>query len=85
MAPVRQLGAADRRAVERLLDLDPYGAAPVAERVAARGLAWWRADGRVLGYGSRRNLESLCWIGGNLTPVQAAGAGARRLRRTARR
>ena len=73
--PVRQLGESERRAVERLLDLDPYAAAQVAERVAARGLAWWRAEARILGYGARRNLESLCWLGGNLTPVRANDAG----------
>ncbi|MGB2571286.1 GNAT family N-acetyltransferase [Micromonospora citrea] len=70
--PVRQLGESERRAVERLLDLDPIAGAQVAERVAARGLAWWRAEGRVLGYGPRRNLESICWLGGNLTPVLAS-------------
>ncbi|MEV5764285.1 GNAT family N-acetyltransferase [Micromonospora sp. NPDC052213] len=69
--PVRQLGESERRAVERLLDLDPFAGAQVAERVAARGLAWWRAEGRVLGYGTRRHLESVCWLGGNLTPVLA--------------
>ncbi|QOC93039.1 GNAT family N-acetyltransferase [Micromonospora craniellae] len=71
-APVRQLGESERRAVERLLDSDPYASAQVAERVAARGLAWWRAEGRVLGYGNRRHLESVCWLGGNLTPVLAS-------------
>lgn len=69
--PVRQLGESERRAVERLLDRDPYAGAQVAERVAARGLAWWRAEGRILGYGPRRQLESICWLGGNLTPVLA--------------
>ncbi|MER5333990.1 GNAT family N-acetyltransferase [Micromonospora sp. NPDC002717] len=69
--PVRQLGESERRAVERLLDLDPFAGAQVAERIAARGLAWWRAEGRVLGYGTRRHLESVCWLGGNLTPVLA--------------
>ncbi|MEH0840868.1 GNAT family N-acetyltransferase [Micromonospora sp. CPCC 205711] len=69
--PVRQLGESERRAVERLLDLDPFAGAQVAERVAARGLAWWRAEGRILGYGARRSLESICWLGGNLTPVLA--------------
>ncbi|WP_319458885.1 GNAT family N-acetyltransferase [Micromonospora sp. RTP1Z1] len=69
--PVRQLGESERRAVERLLDLDPFAGAQVAERVAARGLAWWRSDGRILGYGARRSLESICWLGGNLTPVLA--------------
>ncbi|MEV0001948.1 GNAT family N-acetyltransferase [Micromonospora sp. NPDC050980] len=70
--PVRQLGESERRAVERLLDADPYAGAQVAERVAARGLAWWRAEARILGYGGRRNLESICWLGGNLTPVLAS-------------
>ncbi|MFV2017037.1 GNAT family N-acetyltransferase [Micromonospora sp. LOL_023] len=72
--PVRQLGDAERGAVERILDLDPFAAPQVAERVAAQGLAWWRADGRVFGYGPRRQLESLCWVGGHLTPVHASPA-----------
>ncbi|MFD0821942.1 DUF4081 domain-containing protein, partial [Micromonospora zhanjiangensis] len=72
VAPVRQLGESERSAVERLLDLDPFAAAQVAERVTARGLSWWRADGRILGYGSRRRLEALCWLGGHLTPVLAS-------------
>ncbi|MEV4757499.1 GNAT family N-acetyltransferase [Micromonospora sp. NPDC049559] len=75
IAPVRQLGEGERPAVERLLDRDPFAAAQVAERVAAHGLSWWRADGRVLGYGARRRLEALCWLGGHLTPV-LAGAPA---------
>jgi uncharacterized protein len=69
--PVRQLGETERGAVERILDLDPFGAAQVAERVATHGLSWWRADGRIFGYGSRRHLEALCWFGGHLTPVLA--------------
>jgi predicted GNAT family acetyltransferase len=73
MVPVRQLGEAERCSVERLLDLDPYAAAQVAERVAAHGLSWWRADGRIYGYGADRRIESLCWVGGQLTPVLASG------------
>ncbi|HEX6970381.1 MAG TPA: GNAT family N-acetyltransferase [Micromonosporaceae bacterium] len=69
--PVRQVKESERGAVERLLDRDPFGAAHVAERVAARGLSWWRAQGRVLGYGTRPSLESVCWVGGHLTPVLA--------------
>jgi uncharacterized protein len=72
MVPVRQLGETERGSVERLLDADPFGAAQVAERVAARGLAWWRADGRIFGYGARRHVESLCWLGGHVTPVLAS-------------
>jgi predicted GNAT family acetyltransferase len=69
--PVRQLGETERGAVERLLDQAPYAAAPVAERIDAQGMSWWRADGRIYGYGSRRHLESVCWFGTHLTPVQA--------------
>jgi predicted GNAT family acetyltransferase len=72
--PARLLGDADRGAVERLLDQDPYAGAQVAERVAAAGLAWWRLDARVFGYGARRHLESLCWLGANLIPVHASPA-----------
>jgi uncharacterized protein len=72
MVPVRQLGETERGSIERILDADPYAAAQVAERVASRGLTWWRADGRIFGYGSRRHVESLCWLGGHLTPVRAS-------------
>lgn len=72
--PVRQLGEAERGAVLRLLDQDPYTAAQVTERIAEYGLANWRADGRVLGYGTPRRIESLCWLGGQLTPVRAGPA-----------
>lgn len=71
MVPVRQLGEGERGAVERVLDQDPYAAAQVAERIAAHGLSSWRAEGRIFGYGSRRQVESLCWSGGHLTPVCA--------------
>jgi uncharacterized protein len=69
--PVRHLGELDRGAVQRLLDDAPYAGAPVAERIEAQGLGWWRGDGRVFGYGSRRHLESVCYLGTHLTPVRA--------------
>jgi predicted GNAT family acetyltransferase len=72
--PVRLLGDAERGAVERLLDEDPIAGAQVAERVASGGLSRWRWDAKVYGYGSRRHLEALCWLGGNLIPVQARSA-----------
>jgi predicted GNAT family acetyltransferase len=72
--PVRQFGEAECGLVERLLDRDPYGAAQVAERVAEHGLAWWRADGRLLAYGMRRQPEAACWVGTHLTPVLAGPA-----------
>jgi len=69
--PVRLLGDHDRATMERLLDLEPYAGAQVAERVGAAGLSWRRLDARVYGYGERRQLESACWLGANLIPVRA--------------
>jgi predicted GNAT family acetyltransferase len=68
------LGDSERGAVQRLLDRDPYAGAQVAEQVGTFGLAWWRTEARVFGYGPRRELESLCWIGNNLIPVHATPA-----------
>jgi predicted GNAT family acetyltransferase len=69
--PIRQLGESERAVVEQILDRDPYAGAQIAERVAAHGLNWWRADGRIYGYGSGRRIESLCWSGAHLVPVCA--------------
>jgi predicted GNAT family acetyltransferase len=68
---VRQLGESERSEVERLLAGDPYVAAQVHERILARGLGWWRSDGKLFGYGTRGRVESLCWLGTQLTPVAA--------------
>jgi uncharacterized protein len=67
----RRVGETERAGVERLLDADPYASAQVAERIAAAGLGWWRTDARIFGYGPRRQLESICWLGANLIPVLA--------------
>ncbi len=72
--PVRALGETERATVERILDLDPYAGAQVAERIAVHGLSWWRADGRIYGYGNGRRIESLCWSGAHLVPVCATPA-----------
>jgi predicted GNAT family acetyltransferase len=69
-ATARVLDDADRAVVERLLESEPIAAAQVADRVHAMGVAR-RLDSRVLGYGSRTRLESLCWHGANLIPVSA--------------
>jgi predicted GNAT family acetyltransferase len=69
--PARLLGDSERGAVERILDRDPYAGAQVAEQIAAFGLAWWRSEARVFGYGPRRHLQSICWLGNNLIPVHA--------------
>lgn len=68
---VRQLGEGERPEIERLLAADPYVTAQVHERIMARGLGWWRSDGRLFGYGARGRVDSLCWLGTQLTPVAA--------------
>jgi uncharacterized protein len=75
MAQARLIGDTERAAVQRILDADPIAAAQVAERVGSAGLSW-RVDARVFGYGSRRRLESICWLGANLIPVHASSPGA---------
>ena len=72
--PVRALGEGERAAVERILDRDPYAGAQVAERVAAQGLSWWRADGRIYGYEPAAGVESIIWSGAHLVPVGATPA-----------
>ena len=57
--PVRQLGEAERARSSGSSTPTPIAAAQVAERVAAHGLAWWRADGRIFGYG-RAGTSSRC-------------------------
>ncbi len=69
--PIRRLGETERATVERILDQDPYAGAQIAERVASHGLNWWRADGRIYGYGNGRRVDSLCWSGAHLVPVCA--------------
>jgi predicted GNAT family acetyltransferase len=75
--PVRLLADADRAAVDRLLDAEPFAGAQVAERVDAVGLSWRRLEARVFGYGEDHRLEALCWLGANLIPVGHAPAAAR--------
>lgn len=76
--PVRLLGDSDVAEVQRLLDSEPYAGAQVAERVTVGGLAWWRHEARVFGYGrpTGGRLESMCWLGANLVPVAAGGSAA---------
>ncbi|MBB5872260.1 putative GNAT family acetyltransferase [Allocatelliglobosispora scoriae] len=87
-SPVRHLGESERSAVERLLERDPIAAAQVIERIAARGLSWWRSDGKMLGYGQRRELQAICWAGAHVTPLathrEAVAAFAETLARQAR-
>jgi predicted GNAT family acetyltransferase len=69
-SPARRLGSFDRPAIERVLERDPVVSAAVADKVRLP----WRSDGALLGYGDRRQLEALCWVGANLLPVNASSA-----------
>ncbi len=74
-SPVRALDETNRADVERLLDTEPITGAQVAERVAAVGLRR-QVDGQILGFGTRRRLESLCWLGANVIPVHITTTAA---------
>ena len=88
-APVRLLERRDLDEVLDLLDRDPVADVFVASRIRGAGLAESRLGAQVWGYGERGRLESLCYSGANLVPVQAGPeavvAFADRARRQGRR
>jgi uncharacterized protein len=79
------LGPSDLDDVRALLARDPVTDVFVAARVEATGLDSWRAGAEVWGYGEAGRLESLCWSGANLVPVQAGQAAVRAFAEWARR
>jgi predicted GNAT family acetyltransferase len=83
------LGPDDVDDVRAVLARDPVTDVFVAARIESSGLDAWRAGAEVWGYGEPGRLESLCWAGANLVPVQATPAAVRafaeRARRTGRR
>ena len=85
----RVLEARDLPEVMRLLTRDPVADVFVASRIEAAGLDAWRLGAEVWGYGERGRLESICYSGANLVPVQAGPeavvAFADRARRQGRR
>jgi predicted GNAT family acetyltransferase len=87
-AGLRVLGPDDLSEVRDLLARDPVTDCFVASRIEAAGLGPC-AGAEVWGYGERGRLESLCWSGANLVPVQAGPSAVRafaeRARRTGRR
>jgi len=85
----RVLDARDLAEVRALLTHDPVADVFVASRIEACGLDAWRLGAEVWGYGDRGRLESACYSGANLVPVQATPeavkAFADRARRQGRR
>jgi predicted GNAT family acetyltransferase len=88
-AGVRVLDGRDLDEVRALLRRDPVADCFVAARIEAVGLDPWRLGAEMWGYGERGRLESICYAGANLVPVQsttdAVRAFADRARRQGRR
>lgn len=82
---LRVLDARDRDQVDALLDADPVADVFVASRVQAAGFDGWRLGGELWGYVVDGRLESLCYAGANLVPVQAGPEALRAFADRARR
>jgi hypothetical protein len=82
---VRLLERRDLDEVLDLLDRDPVADVFVASRIRSAGLAESRLGAQVWGYGERGRLESLCYSGANLVPVQAGSEAVRAFAERARR
>jgi uncharacterized protein len=73
LAGARLLDERDRAAVRSVLVADPVAACMVAARVDALGLDPWRLGGELWGCeprGRSHRLDSLCFAGPNLIPLQ---------------
>jgi predicted GNAT family acetyltransferase len=82
---VRVLDGRDLDEVLTLLGRDPVADAFVGARVEAVGLDSWRLGAEMWGYGDRGRLESICYSGANLVPVQASAEAVRAFADRARR
>ena len=82
---VRVLDSRDLDEVLLLLARDPVANVFVASRVQVAGVDSWRLGAEVWGYGDRGRLESVCYAGANLVPVQATAEAARAFGERARR
>ena len=88
-AALRVLDARDRDEVAALLARDPVAHVFVTARVRAAGFDPWRLGGELWGWVVDGRIESLCYAGANLVPVEASTeaikAFAERARRQGRR
>jgi predicted GNAT family acetyltransferase len=82
---VRVLDGRDVDEVRELLTRDPIADTFVASRIDAVGLDPWRLGAEIWGFGERGRLESLCYSGANLVPVQATPEAVRAFADRARR
>ncbi len=85
-APVRVLGDADLDEVRAVLARDPVAHVFVAGRVESSGVESWRLGAELWGHrGPDGRLESLCYAGANLVPVEATPEAVRHFADRARR
>ena len=86
---MRVLDGRDLDEVLAVLARDPVADTFVAARIEAVGMDPWLLGAEIWGFGERGRLESLCYSGANLVPVQATAdavqAFADRARRQGRR
>ncbi|PRZ43560.1 hypothetical protein CLV47_102248 [Antricoccus suffuscus] len=72
----RVLGAADSRAVRRVLAIDPVESVLVGSRMTDGGIDPRQLGGKLWGFGGM-HLESICLSGANLIPIQAGRTAVR--------
>jgi predicted GNAT family acetyltransferase len=82
---VRVLDGRDLDEVRALLSNNPVEDVFVGSRVEACGVDAWRLGAELWGYGERGSLESICYVGANLVPVQATPEAVRAFGERARR
>ena len=81
----RVLDGRDLDEVLALLDRDPVADVFVASRIETAGLSPSQLGAEGWGYGDRGRLESVCYSGANLVPVQAGPEAVRGFAERARR
>ena len=81
----RVLDDRDLDEVLALLDRDPVADVFVASRVEQAGLSEAALGAQLWGFGERGRLESVCYSGANLVPVQAGAEAVRAFADRARR
>lgn len=81
----RVLDARDLAEVRALLERDPVVDVFVASRLQSGGIEPWRLGAELWGYGERGRLESVCYSGPNLVPVQSSAEANRAFAERARK
>ncbi len=82
---LRVLGADDLDAAIAVTERDPVANVFVASRLAVGGLDSWKLGAEVWGYLVDGRLESLCYVGANMWPVEAGDEAIRAYAERARR